>query len=548
MLLQEARRVNSYAIHNPTPLSPHRRRIGRSGCSNDRNTHTQTLPARASLAKRFLEHPSFLDTTSTTNQRKTQLISVRDEYEQFKESIHRWRADAEVKWRGLKRASDAATRRAKNSEKSGDAAELELAALKSAFRSFLKTLWDDLRSRPVPLLSPVVGAGFGVGPASCTAAAGPGGRPDVGSSSSGSGTKSRVRPQGSRERGRSAVAIFDGESSGLSSTSRVSWMEEASDSPAAVAVPSTNEHVCAGLAKATAAMATAVAEEGVDDHVAASAKGGGSSPFAELTEAEVSDIMQALSVGEGGADSFLLSTSSSLSSFHDPSWAETTGKGAAAIVSSSPRQRHSVLGSEGKGREAMPAATQPTLPAPDSGAEKEEMLGDSKSFVEQDPPFVDHKRADFEGKEAFADRVELALGGSDPSAALAVMLRSLRASSFSKAVADGSVGSESFPPAPLAREETRLSRSWPQPGTTLPGFSSNGEDTNLAERSPMLHYRASSPVKAARLDSYVRGSTGGEKILSPLEETPSASDTAALGSFGPDAFQKLMVEDLVSSS
>lgn len=60
-----------------------------------------------------------------------------------------------MKWRDLKEASESATREARTCRRSGDAAERELVALKSAFRSFLKTLWVDLRSRPTGLLAEV---------------------------------------------------------------------------------------------------------------------------------------------------------------------------------------------------------------------------------------------------------------------------------------------------------------------------------------------------------------------------------------------------------
>lgn len=63
-----------------------------------------------------------------------------------------WKTDAEEKWSNLKRASEAAAMEAEVCRQSGDAAGRELASLKSAFRSFLKTLWEDLRPR-LPFVS-----------------------------------------------------------------------------------------------------------------------------------------------------------------------------------------------------------------------------------------------------------------------------------------------------------------------------------------------------------------------------------------------------------
>lgn len=63
-----------------------------------------------------------------------------------------WKTDAEEKWSNLKRASEAAVTEAKVCRQSGDVAGRELASLKSAFRSFLKTLWEDLRPR-LPFVS-----------------------------------------------------------------------------------------------------------------------------------------------------------------------------------------------------------------------------------------------------------------------------------------------------------------------------------------------------------------------------------------------------------
>lgn len=407
-------------------------------------------------------------------------------------------------------------------------------------------MWDDLRSRPVPTLPPSVGAGLEVGPLPGIAPAISGGCRDVGSGS-GSGTaQSGVRPRRVNGRG----SAFDGESSGLSSRSGVSWMEESSESAAAAAVPSAGEEIFTGLAKATAAMAAAAAaaEAGVKNGVAASAGGGGKSPFAELTEAEVSDMMQALSGGEGDGGSCLLSISSSFSA---QPYVEEIGEGTSTTISSSYPQQQRDLGSKGGQRGAMPEATQRPLSDWNPGVEKESFLSDIKNFLEQEPPFVDHHSAGFEGKEAFADRVELALGGSNPSAALAVMLRSMRTSGISKAAADGSSGRKVPPLAPPPREETKLSRSWSQPGPSAAGFSSNIQEKNAVERWPPLGDRVPAPAKAAGLESHRSGDLTGKIMPSPLEEVLpacSASDTAALGDFGSDPFRELSVEDLASSS
>ena len=52
--------------------------------------------------------------------------------ESFKESSGRWKADAEAKWRQLKRASESVANEAKTCRQAGDAAERELATLKIA--------------------------------------------------------------------------------------------------------------------------------------------------------------------------------------------------------------------------------------------------------------------------------------------------------------------------------------------------------------------------------------------------------------------------------
>ncbi|CAM9228114.1 unnamed protein product [Choristocarpus tenellus] len=82
---------------------------------------------------------------------KSQLAATREEFECFKVSAHRWQADAELRVRQLKRSMGAIANEAKGGIRRGDEAECELAALKSAFRSFLQTLSEDLQARSSPL-------------------------------------------------------------------------------------------------------------------------------------------------------------------------------------------------------------------------------------------------------------------------------------------------------------------------------------------------------------------------------------------------------------
>ncbi|CAM9536480.1 unnamed protein product [Ectocarpus fasciculatus] len=241
---------------------------------------------------------------------KKQLLSVREEYEQFKDSSHRWRADAEAKWRGLRRASEAAVRRAKDSEKSGDAAELEFAALKSAFRSFLKTLWDDLRSRP-PVAPPTTSVAADACPAVPEVVTGHAGRTgndsSVGQHVSGAGSTSG---DGRSGKGAKSWTRKEGDASAAPTSTGLFPVDAAERHEQG----ESGQEMFAGLAKATVAIAAAREDGGVEVSPIERG-GGGGGPFGELTEAEVSDIMQALSLSDDqGGSRLLLSSSSSPSS------------------------------------------------------------------------------------------------------------------------------------------------------------------------------------------------------------------------------------------
>ncbi|CAM9357079.1 unnamed protein product, partial [Pylaiella littoralis] len=119
------------------------------------------------------------------------------------------------------------------------------------------------------------------------------------------------------------------------------------DSPAAVAATPTRllrdrenrdvaEGVLAGLAKAASAMEASETE----GCVAALPEAGVGSPFGELTDAEVSDIMQALSAEVDEGNSRLLSSSSSSLLHHPPIAAATPP--AAVVLGDLPRSPSSL--------------------------------------------------------------------------------------------------------------------------------------------------------------------------------------------------------------
>ncbi|CAN0392524.1 unnamed protein product, partial [Ectocarpus sp. 12 AP-2014] len=129
-------------------------------------------------------------------------------------------------------------------------------ALKSAFRSFLKTLWDDLRSRP-PLASPTVGAADAC-PAAPDVVGGHAGRAGIdssakasagqhgsgGGSASGDGRSSEGAKSWTRKGGDAAAAPT---STGLLPTNAAERHEQGD----------AEQEMFAGLAKATAAIAAA---------------------------------------------------------------------------------------------------------------------------------------------------------------------------------------------------------------------------------------------------------------------------------------------------
>lgn len=76
------------------------------------------------------------------------LSSLRGAYESLESWSNRWRTDAETKLLRLKQVGESALKGAKAYRQNRDDLVRELAALKSALRSFLTTLWGDLQSRP----------------------------------------------------------------------------------------------------------------------------------------------------------------------------------------------------------------------------------------------------------------------------------------------------------------------------------------------------------------------------------------------------------------
>lgn len=81
-----------------------------------------------------------------------QLITLREEHENSRASSHRWKADAETKLRYLEQVRQSSIKEARMCRQSKGATTRELAALKSAFHSFIGMLWDDLRSRPTSIV------------------------------------------------------------------------------------------------------------------------------------------------------------------------------------------------------------------------------------------------------------------------------------------------------------------------------------------------------------------------------------------------------------
>lgn len=377
----------------------------------------------------------------------------------FKESSHRWRADAGAKWKNLKRVSECATREAKTCRQSGDAAERELAALKSAFRSFLKTLWDDLRSRPV---------GAAVSGSSGTL-------PERGGAST----------QGRLDSGKTV--------------SRPTIGVAAIAAPAGLAIvrPEDGKDGSAGV------VSTAREGEG---------RGGGQGgPFSELTEAEVSDIMQALRVD------------SSSSSF------------ANQVAPAPPAPQ--------KLKEIAPLPPPPpTQSLPGSSG-----LAPASLVLDRE----------FEGEEAFAARVESALGGQNTSAALADMLRSLREQGFSKG-AGGAVdkGGSRLPPQQQPPAQLHPPHVMPTPPPTAWSNARTSEGWTVGSRdqsdtlerwSHALEPSFAGDVLLGSSASGVGGGGGsGGGFLSPLEEVTSGSPSEGAASGFGGGVPNLAVEDIAS--
>lgn len=329
---------------------------------------------------------------------------------------------------------------------SGDAAERELAALKSAFRSFLKTLWDDLRSRP------------------------PG--PDAGNSISVLPESDGAGADGTLRLGKAVPSGAGGAETMAAAAAQVE-----------VVVPKGVEIVGADGGE--------VGFVGIGDGPSGGVPGGA---FAELTEAEVSDIMQALSTD----------SSSPSSSSRDPDTAP-----------------------------AAPSQLEETAPG------TQQLPG--SSGIATTSPSLDRE---FEGEAAFSARVELALEGQNTSAALADMLRSLRADSFSKEASGALNGGRVFPPPPPPHAETAPLEVWSGAGADTGWAADAGGEAHTQGR--WSHDQAANRVGdgssgGGRGGGISRG--GGRRLLSPLQEMPSSSRSDGGSSGFGGNFEQLVVED-----
>lgn len=283
----------------------------------------------------------------------------------MKASSQRWQADADIKWRNLKQASESAAREVMASRQTGDAATRELVALKSAFRSFLKTLWDDLLSRPLALAAEASTRDQNM----CT---------------NGNATMRPTQPRCTANR-RSANTIMNDIGNAImpaSTSQRVNTYsadQGESSQLAAIATTSTAQHP----------------REAV-----------GPGPFqgliGELSEAEISDIMQALSMDSSSSSDPVPPATATLHQGPESDSAYT-------LADSSTSEQSG----------GMAAARSPTTPR-----------------------LQDEDRA-------FSARVESALGDRDISAALAKMLYSMRSSWGSwRECVDGSRPGDPLVPAP----------------------------------------------------------------------------------------------------
>lgn len=395
-----------------------------------------------------------------------QLASVREELESLKESSDRWRADAEAKWRHLKRASESATKDAKTCQQAGDAAKHELTTLKAAFRSFLKTLWDDMKHRPANSAAfrsddtnhrPAISATF----------------------SSATPLPVRAKPLPEKRDTSADGGLDPGRLVPCGTGDDIAMCRAGASAP----IPSGFVVVKAKDGKRDLAGAVDAAGDG------AKTKGG---PFGELTEAEVSDIMQALS-----GDSYSHSSSDRV---------ET-----------------------------------PSVPPPDllDSAPVTQFLPSFRDAAAMSPPLD----REFEEEEAFSARIESALAGHNAPAALADMLRSLHAHNFSEVVVDAVGGEPLVLPQPPPNAQSGLSTIRAEPravATQAPGPSNTNVSLERWPRAQTLDHASESLL----FSGDGRGDLHSGVLLNYGGNPPSFSalDGAAF-TFGGNA-DSLLVEDL----
>lgn len=376
-----------------------------------------------------------------------QLASVREEFESFKESSGRWQTDAKAKWRQLERASDSAMNEAKTCRQAGDAAERELATLKAAFRSFLKTLWEDMRHRPASL-------------ATFTST-----RPSPARRETGAEERidpNRLVPSATGD----GTAISRAGPSALVPTGLV------------VAKAEDGQRGVAGVADANHGVKTS------------------EDPFAELTEAEVSDIMLALS-----GDSYSHSCSDRVT--------------------------------------APPAPPDVIDPVP---VTQTQLLQSCRGAAPTSPPLD----REFEEEEAFSARIELALGGQNTSAALADMLRSFHTHNFSEVAAGaGDGGPLVLPPQPPPNAQSGLMKTWAErrAEVTQAPVPSDANDSLDRRSHVQTPDHATNEVLLGSSDGHGDRKPG---FGSAVRTAPSCSalDGAAVFTFRGNT-ESLLVEDLM---
>lgn len=396
-----------------------------------------------------------------------QLASVREEFESFKESSGRWQADAKAKWRHFKRASESATKDAKTCRQAGVAAEHELTTLKAAFRSFLKTLWDDMKHRPVN------SATFRSDDTNCPA--------DPETLSSATPLPLRAKPFPER-RDTSAEGGLDPDPGRLRS-SETGGDTAMSRAGASAPVPAGFVVVKAKGGERDFAGAVDAAGDG------ANTNGG---PFEELTEAEVSDIMQALS-GDSYSHPF------------------------------------------------SDRVAKPTVPPPDllDSAPVTQLLPSFRSAAAMSPPL------DREDEEAFSARVESALAGRNTSAALEDVLCSMHAQNVSETAA-GTIGGgpPAQPQPPRFSQQSDSSTTWAEPRAVVaqaPGPC----DTNVSREGWPRTQTLDHAAEVLLFSGDVRGDLQSRVAPNAVGNAPScrALDGAAF-TFGGHNADSLLVEDL----